>query len=139
MRKLIMLMAVMCLFCLPSRAGNVQMNEDTTSVVLDTTPVTIGYLIGKENPEQIDQWIDWGEKLLAIEPGFGIQSYEELLALGIELTINDPFLELQMNKLMALLEFPDLPVDTQFLDSSQVTKIRIVIKGFLDGLLVASK
>jgi len=135
MKKLIiaMLLPLFLIGC-----GSVQQPNETEEIAIDIAASTIGYLVGKNNPDNINQWIEWGDKLLKIEAGLPVDSYEELLAIGIEMSTDDEFLKMQFVKLIRLLDFPALqPPNLSVLQSAYVDRIKIIISGFLDGLQAA--
>ena len=126
----------MMILLLTACAG-VHISNETSDVAIDVSASTIGYLIGKNNPDQIDKWIGWGNKILEIIPGQSIESFEKILTIGIEIAVDDEFLEMQAVKLIRLLDFPDLqPSDLPFLQEKYVERVRLVVSGFLDGLRV---
>lgn len=132
MKKLLMIgMALLFL----SACSTVSISNDTSNIAIDGAASTIGYLIGKENPEKVSQWIDWGNKILEIKPGFPVNSFEKLLAIGMEISTDDKFLKMQFNKLIKLLDFPELqPPDLSFLQEKYIARVKLIIAGFLDGL-----
>jgi len=135
MKKLIiaMLLPLFLIGC-----GSVQTSNEQSEVAIDIAASTIGYLVGKNNPDKINQWIEWGNVILKIEPGFLVDSFEEFLAIGIEMSTDDEFLKMQFVKLIRLLDFPALqPPDLSVLQSAYVDRIKIIISGFLDGLQAA--
>jgi len=120
--------------------GSAQLSNEQSEVAIDIAASTIGYLVGKNNPDKINQWIEWGDKLLKIEAGLSVDSYEELLAIGIEMSTDDEFLKMELEKLIRLLDFPDLqPPESLALLERYVERVKLIIKGFLDGLYAARK
>jgi len=99
---------------------------------------TAGYLIGQNNLSKIPEWNAWLDKLLSLKAGDSVINYEKLLAEGFEITVGSPFLEMQLTKVVRLLEFPELqPPDLPFLKAEYIEMIRIVLSGFRDGLYAA--
>ena len=110
-------------------------SSETNDIAIDIAASTIGYLIGKEYPDKVDQWIEWGNRILEIEPGLPVDSYEELLVVGIEMSTDDEFLKMQIIKLIRLLDFPELqPPDSLILLEKYVERVKLIVRGFLDGL-----
>jgi len=137
MKKLIiaMLLPLFLIGC-----GSVQQPNETEEIAIDIAASTIGYLVGKNNPDKINQWIEWGDTLLKIEAGLPVDSYEELLAVGIEMSTDDEFLKMELEKLIRLLDFPDLqPPESLILLNRYVERVKLIIKGFFDGLYAARR
>jgi len=137
MKKLIiaMLLPLFLIGC-----GSVQQPNETEEIAIDIAASTIGYLVGKNNPDKINQWIEWGDKLLKIEAGLPVDSYEELLAIGVEISTDDEFLKMELEKLIRLLDFPDLqPPESLVLLERYVERVKLIVKGFLDGLYAARR
>jgi len=133
MKKL--LVSVLALLFLTA-CGGVQLKSDTAEIAAGATAATAGYLIGKNNPDKVTSWVEWADKLIDLEQGTTVISFEILLAKGFDLIADEPFLELQFNKLIRLLEFPELqPPDMPFLKNEYLEYIRLIIGDFKDGLL----
>ena len=117
-----------------------QLKSDTAQVAVSVGASSLGYFVGKDNPEKIDKWLEWTDRLLQIETGTSALSYEQLLAEGFNHVIDEPYLELQFGKLIKLLEFPELqPPELPFLTNEYVNYIKGIISDFHDGLMAASK
>lgn len=115
--------------------GHVQLKSDTAEIAAGTIAVTAGYLIGKNNPEKVADWNQWIDRIVSFEAGDSVLNFEVLLSKGFNLVIDEPFLELQFNKLIRLLEFPELqPPSAAFLTADYMNFIRLVLQDFRDGL-----
>ena len=134
-----LLVSVLALLFLTGCAG-VQLKSDTAEIAAGATAATAGYLIGKNNPDRVTDWIEWADKLLDLEQGASVVSFESLLAKGFDLLVDEPFLELQFNKLIRLLEFPELqPPEVAFLKAEYLEYIKLIVGDFRDGLLAGQK
>jgi len=135
MKRNLLILSLVILF-LTGCAG-VSLKSDTTQIAVDVSATTIGYLVGQNNLDKIPEWNEWLDKLLALEVGDSVLSYELLLAKGIKL-IDKPFIELQFTKLIRLLEFPELqPPTLPFLKAEYLEMVQVVLSGFRDGLMAA--
>jgi len=113
-------------------------NEKSQDIAVDVAASTIGYYVGKNNVELIPEWLGWLEPLLALEQGDTVMTYETLLAKGFDMVLDEPFLEMQLKKLINLLEFPELqPPQAPFLTGPYVKMVKLVLKGFQEGLMAA--
>lgn len=136
MSKKILVIGMVLLFWIG--CGSIQISNEASDVAIDVSASTIGYLIGKNNPDQIVKWSEWGNRILEIVPGQSVVSFEKILAIGIEIAVDDEFLEMQITKMIRLLDFPDLqPSDLPFLQEKYVERMRLIVSGFLDGLRIA--
>jgi len=136
MKKKLFVLLILAIF-LGGCAG-ISLKSDTTEVAIDVSASTIGYLVGQKNLEKIPNWNEWIDKILAIEYGTPTLSYEKLLAKGFEIVLDSPFLEMQLNKLIKLLEFPEIqPPELPFLKEEYINLVKIVMGGFRDGLVAA--
>jgi len=114
--------------------------DATTETGADISATTIGYYVGRNNVDKIEQWNKWLDPILALQQGDTVFSYEELLKKGFDLVLDEPFLELQLKKLINLLEFPELqPPEMPFLTGDYIDMLKIVLGGFRDGLEAALK
>jgi len=121
-----------------SGCAGLQFKSETNEVAIDIAASTIGYLIGQKNLDQISKWNKWIDQILALEEGVSTASYEELLAKAFNLISKDPFLEMQFEKLLKLLEFPELqPLGLPYLNPEYLKIVKIVMNGFKDGLMTA--
>lgn len=124
------------LFLTACGGGGVSLRSDTAEIAAGATAATAGYLIGTNNPDKITDWVKWADKLLDFEQGASVVSFESLLAKGFDLVVDEPFLELQFNKLIRLLEFPELqPPEIPFLKAEYLEYIKLIVGDFRDGLL----
>ena len=99
---------------------------------------TAGYLIGQNNPAKIPDWNGWLDKILAFKAGDSTVNYEKALAEGFNVMVDKPFIEMQLNKLIRLLEFPELqPPTLPFLKAEYLEMVKIVLSSFRDGLYAA--
>jgi len=99
---------------------------------------TAGYLIGQNNLSKIPDWNGWLDKILAFKAGDSTVNYKKALAEGFNLTVDNPFIEMQFSKVIRLLEFPELqPPTLPFLKAEYLEMVRIVLSGFRDGLTAA--
>jgi hypothetical protein len=113
-------------------------NEKSQDIAIDVAASTIGYYVGKNNAEIIPEWLRWLEPLLALEQGDTVMTYEDLLAKGFDLVLDEPFLEMQLKKLINLLEFPELqPSEAPFLTGPYIKMVRLILGGFQEGLMAA--
>ena len=97
-----------------------------------------GYVAGKNNLDQIPKWIKWIDDILALEAGASVESYEELLTIGFNEVSNDQFLKMEFEKIMGLLEFPELqPPNLPFLTADYLKMVGSVLGGLKDGLMAA--
>lgn len=136
MRRNLLILSLATLFLIG--CAGVSLKSDTTQIAADVSASTIGYLVGQNNPEKISEWNTWLNKLLSLESGDAVISYEKLLAKGFDFVIDEPFLEMQLNKLIRLLEFPELqPPPLPFLKAEYIEMVKIVLGGFKDGLQAA--
>jgi len=112
--------------------------SQTQQVAIDVTASTIGYYVGKNNLSHVPLWNKWINSLLELEQGDTVLSYENLLAKGFDLVVDEPFLEMQLKKLIRLLEFPELqPPNMPFLTGPYMEMVRLVLGGFQEGLEAA--
>jgi len=135
MKKL--LVSVLALLFLTGCAG-VSLKSDTSQVAADISAATIGYLVGQNNLDKIPEWNKWLDTVLEIGEGDSVISYEKLLAKGFDLVINEPFRKMQLEKLIRLIEFPELqPPELPFLKAEYIEMVKVVLFGFKDGLQAA--
>lgn len=128
------LLIVLALVFLSGCAG-VQSKSETVEIAAGTVAITAGYLIGKNNPDKVTDWNRWVDGLLIMKPGETVISFETLLAKGFDYLVDEPFLELQFNKLIRLLEFPELqPPSAAFLTSKYLDYLKSILRDFRDGL-----
>jgi hypothetical protein len=133
-----LLILTLAIALLTGCAGISIKKDTTTEVATDIAASTIGYYVGKNNPERIDHWNGWIDMLLEFGQGDTVLSFEELLGHGFDLVVGEPFLEMQLKKLIRLLEFPELqPPDLPFLTGDYVAMVKIVLTGFREGLMAA--
>lgn len=133
--KRLLISVVVLLFLSGCAAGGIQLKSGAGEIAAGSTAITAGYLIGKNNPEKVPDWNQWVGDLLAMEPGESVISFETLLVKGFDYFIDEPFLELQFNKLIGLLEFPDLqPPDAAFLKPQYLDYVKRILRDFRDGL-----
>ena len=117
--------------------AGISLRDNTTQVAIDVSAATTAYLIGQNNPDKIPDWNKWIDKLLSLKAGDSVLTYETLLAKGFEL-IDKPFIEMQLNKLIRLLEFPELqPPGLPFLKAEYLKLVKVIFSGFRDGLQAA--
>ena len=134
MKRNLLTLSLAILFLIGCGTGS---NTRQQQAVADMSAATIGYLVGQSNLEKIPDWNAWLDKLLAFNPGDSVLSYETLLAKAFEF-VEEPFIEMQLNKLIRLLEFPELqPPGLPFLKAEYLEMVRIVLSGFRDGLYAA--
>lgn len=137
MKKLFLI--ALSLVFLSGCAGGVQLKKDAgTEIAADISAATIGYLVGQNNLEKIPDWNRWLDTVLEIGEGDSVVSFEKLLAKGFDVVVDELFLKMQLEKLIRLLEFPDLqPPDLPFLRGEYVELVKIILRGFRDGLVAA--
>ena len=135
MKKNLLILGLVIIF-LTGCAG-ISLKSETTQVAADMSAATAGYLIGQNSVDRIPIWNEWLDSLLALNPGDSVLTYENLLAKGFDL-VDKPFIEMQLNKLIRLLEFPKLqPLELPFLKAEYLEMVRMVLSGFRDGLQAA--
>jgi len=114
--------------------------DATTETAADISASTIGYYVGRNNVDKIPQWNAWLDEITALDQGDTVLSYESLLVKGFDLVVDEPFLEMQLKKLVRLLEFPKLqPPDLPFLTGDYMAMVKIVLAGFREGLGAAQE
>ena len=139
MKRNLVILGIAILF-LTACAGVSIKKDQTTETVADIAAGTIGYYVGKNNVDLIPEWNKWLDKILALQQGDTVFSYEELLKKGFALVTDEPYLEMQLKKLIRLLEFPELqPPELPFLTSDYIEMVKVVLGGFRDGLEAALK
>ena len=139
MKRNLVILGIAILF-LTACAGVSIKKDQTTETVADIAAGTIGYYVGKNNVDLIPEWNKWLDKILALQQGDTVFSYEELLKKGFALVTDEPYLEMQLNKLIRLLEFPELqPPELPFLTGDYIEMVKVVLGGFRDGLEAALK
>ena len=139
MKRNLVILGIAILF-LTACAGVSFKKDQTTETAVDISASTLGYYVGKNNVDLIPEWNKWLDKVLAFEQGDSVLSYETLLNEGFKLVTDEPYLEMQLKKLIRLLDFPELqPPELPFLTSDYIEMVKIVLGGFRDGLEVALK
>ena len=139
MKRNLLILGLLILFL--TGCGTVSVKKDqTTETAVDISASTLGYYVGRNNVDLIPEWNKWLDKVLAFEQGDSVLSYEKLLNQGFKLIGDEPFLEMQMKKLIRLLDLPELqPPDVPFLTSDYVAMVKVILGGFRDGLEAALK
>ena len=137
--KKLFLITLSLLFLTGCASTGVQLKKDvSTEIAIDISASTIGYLVGQNNIEKIPEWNRWLDTVLEIGEGDSVVSFEKLLAKGFDLVIDEPFLKMQLEKLIRLIEFPELqPPELPFLKGEYVELVKIILGGFRDGLQAA--
>ena len=142
--RTILVVLLSSLFLIVSGCAGLQFKGNSAAVITSVGASSLGYYIGKNNQDKINQWIEWidGTKefvgLTELAPGDSILTYESVLVRGLEYASIDPYLELQFSKLIKLLEFPELqPPDVPFLTKEYIDYIKTIINDFRDGLLAS--
>ena len=141
MKRNLLILGIVTAFligCVPGCTGLQVKKDQTTETAVDISASTIGYYVGKNNVDLIPEWNKWLDKVLAFEQGDSVLSYETLLNEGFKLVTDEPYLEMQLKKLIRLLDFPELqPPELPFLTSDYIEMVKIVLGGFRDGLEAA--
>lgn len=136
MKRNLLILSLAILFLIG--CGIVSLKSDTTQIAADMSAATSGYLVGQNNLSKIPDWNAWIDKIFAFKAGDSTISWENALAEVGKITIGSPFLEMQFNKILGLLEFPELqPPALPFLRSEYLEMVQIVLSGFRDGLMAA--
>jgi len=139
MKRNLLILAIVIPFLIGCAGVSIK-KDATTETGADISATTIGYYVGRNNVDKIEQWNKWLDPILALQQGDTVFSYEELLKKGFDLVLDEPFLELQLKKLINLLEFPELqPPEMPFLTGDYIDMLKIVLGGFRDGLEAALK
>ena len=132
MKRNLLILSLAILFLTACATGS-----NTRQVTVEMSAATAGYLIGQNNLSKIPDWNGWLDKILAFKAGDITISYKQALAKAFEL-VDKPFIEMQLNKLICLLEFPELqPPTLPFLKAEYLEMVKIVLSGFRDGLYAA--
>lgn len=138
MKRLIVIVLGITLLFLSGCAG-AGLSNNAEEVLLDIGSSEAGYRLGKAHPEKRGLWVKWVDKLLAFEVGDLVVGWEKVLAHGLsEYIAINPYEEMQLERLLKLLDLPDLqPPETPFLTEEYLAKAKIVLLGFKEGLLAA--
>ena len=128
MRRNLLILSLATLFLIG--CAGVSLKSDTTQIAADVSASTIGYLVGQNNLDKIPEWNKWLDTVLEIGEGDSVISYEKLLAKGFDLVINEPFRKMQLEKLIRLIEFPELqPPELPFLKAEYIEMVKVVLFG----------
>ena len=83
----------------------VQLNENATSVLQNSATSTVGYLIVKNNPQFRDPMVEWYQAFKGVNDLATVQTmFQEGIAKLSQSVSNDPFLTLQIQNAISLLE-----------------------------------
>jgi len=136
MKRKLLILSLATLF-LTGCAG-MSLKDNTTQVAVKGTASTLGYFIGQNNIDRIPEWNSWVIKVLDVQAGDTVISFEKILAQGYELVNDLGFLKLKFDELISLFEFPNLqPPDLPFLKAEYLEMVKIALGGFRDGLMAA--
>lgn len=141
MNKIMVSCLVIAFLIGSASCAGIQLKEDPTQTQITISKVsarTAGYLIGKNNPDEIDKWSKWASRILALESGETPIRLEVILADALDYVEFDAFLRQQIEDLITLFDLPQLqPPEFTFLTSQYLVRLRIIISAFVEGLIAA--
>jgi len=132
------LASLLLIGCAPG-SSLIKFNENQAAKTgIKGTASTLGYFIGANNIDLIPEWNKWADRLLAFEQGDSVSSFQDLLISGADYVTDSEFLKLKFTEFVSLFEFPKLqPATNPFLTGPYLEMVKLVLKGFQEGLMAA--